>query len=227
MMQSMDQSETAANASLPGRLRRETAALHAQAERAGIMPDLLRGKINRRTYCTLLRNLHDIYVVLERELATHATNKFVAPIYATELRREAAIVADLDALHGAGWEREIEIATACAEYTRRLREVGESRPELLVAHAYVRYLGDLSGGQMLLAIVAKALQINGDGVRFYEFPEPGAAALAARFRAGLGTIHAEEATVAEIVKEAMYAFELHVCLFEELAEDEEGRTKIE
>ena len=217
----MDQSETAANASLPERLRRETAALHGQAERAGIMPDLLRGKIDRRTYCRLLRNLYDIYVVLERELAAHAANKCVAPIYATALRREAAIAADLHALHGAGWERDIGIATACAEYTRRLREVGESRPELLVAHAYVRYLGDLSGGQMLLAIVANALQISGDGVRFYEFPEPGAAVLAAHFRAGLKSIHTEEATVADIVKEAVFAFELHVRLFEELAATDE------
>lgn len=217
MMRPMDQSETAENENLPGRLKRATAALHAQAERAGIMPDLLRGKIDRRGYCRLLRNLHDIYVVLEGELAAHATNDCIAPIYATELRREAAIATDLHALHGTDWERDIDIATTCAEYTRRLREIGESRPELLVAHAYVRYLGDLSGGQMLLAIVANALQISGDGVRFYEFPEPGAAALAAHFRAGLKSIHTEEATVADIVKEAILAFELHVRLFEELA----------
>ena len=108
-------------------------------------------------------------------------------------------------------------ALTASTYVPELGKV--MRPELLVAHAYVRYLGDLSGGQMLLAIVANALQVDGDGVRFYEFPEPGAAALAAQFRAGLKTIHAEEATVADIIREAIYAFELHVRLFEELVVD--------
>lgn len=227
MMQSMDQPETASHASLPERLKQGTASLHAQAERAGVMADLLRGKIDRRTYCRLLRNLHEIYVVLERELATHAANDCVAPVYATQLRRAAAIGADLNALHGAGWERDIAIATPSAEYVWRLREIGESSPELLVAHAYVRYLGDLSGGQMLLPVVAKALQVNGDGVRFYEFPEPGATVLAARFRSGLKAIPAQEDLAAAIVREAMFAFELHVRLFEELAAGEEGGAKIE
>lgn len=34
------------------------------------------------------------------------------------------------------------------EYMNRIRAVGRDAPELLVAHAYTRYLGDLSGGQV-------------------------------------------------------------------------------
>lgn len=47
---------------------------------------------------------------------------------------------------------------------------------LLLAHAYVRYLGDLSGGQYVRRRIAKVYglpdandSIKGDGVRFYIF----------------------------------------------------------
>jgi heme oxygenase (biliverdin-producing, ferredoxin) len=42
---------------------------------------------------------------------------------------------------------------------------------LFLAHAYVRYLGDLSGGQTIRRQLVKAYKLpqNGDGVRFYTF----------------------------------------------------------
>jgi heme oxygenase len=39
-----------------------------------------------------------------------------------------------------------------------------------VAHAYTRYLGDLSGGQLLKKIAQRAMNLSsGDGLAFYEF----------------------------------------------------------
>lgn len=58
-------------------------------------------------------------------------------------------------------------------YTERLQTLSHSAdPSLLLAHAYVRYLGDLSGGQVIRRRVAQAYAIdaeNGSGVKFYEF----------------------------------------------------------
>lgn len=47
----------------------------------------------------------------------------------------------------------------------------ESKSSLLLSHAYVRYLGDLSGGQYIRRRVAKAYELpdTGEGVRFYIF----------------------------------------------------------
>lgn len=56
-------------------------------------------------------------------------------------------------------------------FTARLNALGQG-PDAgrLLAHAYVRYLGDLSGGQEIRRRIAKAYELEGsDGVRFYEF----------------------------------------------------------
>jgi heme oxygenase len=59
------------------------------------------------------------------------------------------------------------------EYTMRLQELSESSdPTRLLAHAYVRYLGDMSGGQFIRRRIAKAYDLDvdrGDGIRFYDF----------------------------------------------------------
>ena len=67
-----------------------------------------------------------------------------------------------------------------AEYTSRLRALASARdPAPLLAHAYVRYLGDLSGGQVIRRRVARAYGLEDDGgagVSFYEFAKLGGGA---------------------------------------------------
>ena len=59
--------------------------------------------------------------------------------------------------------------SAYLSHLRFLATASSSAPSLL-AHAYVRYLGDLSGGQYIGARIKKAYQLEGlDGTRFYQF----------------------------------------------------------
>ncbi len=210
--------DVAATTGLASLLRSATWTLHARAERSGIMPALLRGELERPVYCRLLRNLHALYEALEAALARHADDPLLAPIRDPRLARTAALAADLETLHGPEWPRDLRMADAGLAYVHRLRSIADRDPPLLAAHAYVRYLGDLSGGQLLLDIVRRSMRLSGDqGVAFYRFDAGDAPALARRFRIGLDAIPADAATVARIVGEAQDAFELHVRLFDDLA----------
>jgi heme oxygenase len=200
-------------------LREGTAALHREAERAGFMGELLRGRISRGGYCALLRNLHALYQSLEAHLIRHAGDPALAGGWFPELAREAALASDLATLHGACWEREIEVRPAMMRYVARLDEVAQGTPRLLLAHAYVRYLGDLSGGQIVRRVIASSLALGEDaGQSFYRFPEA-PERLAARLRTALDAIELLPHERAQLVDEARLAFGLHIALFEQLAED--------
>jgi heme oxygenase len=202
---------------LAARLREQTWPLHRQVERAGIMPTLLAGRLPRAGYCVLLRNLWEIYRTLEDALRRHADDAALSPIVLPPLFRADALAADLTALDGHGWEA-LPRTPAAGAYVRRLQALDRHQPARLVAHAYVRYLGDLAGGQIVGRIVGESLRLAGDrGRRFYDFGDRARAGeLAERFRAGLDNA-AVAAHAAAIVDEARLAFRLHARLFEQLA----------
>lgn len=206
-------------ASLAERLRDETRALHTEIERSPLMHALLRGELGLATYCQLLRNLHAIYVELETALTRHADDALVAPIFALALFRSGPLARDLNTLYGPSWEHAIPLQPACQLYVDRLRQLEKTRPALLVAHAYVRYLGDLSGGQLLKRIVAKSFRLApGEGIAFYVFGNlDQTLAMTRAFRAGLEHIGLGEEDTHSVVTEARQAFELHGSLFTQLA----------
>ncbi len=205
--------------SLAESLKAHTKALHTELERGPLMHSLLRGQMPLAPYCALLRNLHAVYAELEPALDQHAAHPSVAPLHLPRLFRCGPLADDLAELHGASWQQEIAMAAAARRYASHLREIAADRPALLVAHAYVRYLGDLSGGQMLRRIVAGGLALpDGRGTRFYDFGDASEVAAQVRaFRAGLAQLDHDDEQVAAIVAEAVLAFRLHQALFDELA----------
>ena len=206
--------------SLAERLKTETRALHTAAERSGFMGVLLRGQMERLAYCALLRNLHAIYAALEPALARHAQHAVIAPVFEPALARADALAADLLALHGPDWADAFELQPAAVRYARRLHEIDATQPAMLLAHAYVRYLGDLSGGQMLRRVVAEGMRLPAHtGTAVYNFGEPHEAqALNQGFRAGLDNVVIDAAGADALVAEAVLAFQSHRALFDELAQ---------
>lgn len=200
---------------LPERLKSETRAWHARAERAGVMGELLGRRIGRAAYCAMLRNLHAIYEALEAALDALPAAAPVRSLGPQALRRAPSLAADLEALHGRDWRRELPLAAATVTYVDRLRALNGA--PALAAHAYVRYLGDLNGGRALAALVRERfVPASGAGAAFYDFGvDP--AALRERFRTALAGLSFTQADEDTIVAEACWAFEAHVRLFEELA----------
>lgn len=202
------------HASLAARLKDETRELHRAVERTAFVRALLHGTLEPGRYVLLLRSLHGLYAALEAGLEAHAADPRLAPFAEPALRRRAPLEGDLQALAGPGW-RSLPTVPAAVRYIARLDALAAREPLRLAAHAYVRYLGDLSGGQLLAGIVARRI---GSATAFYGFGDAAAVARCAdALRLGLDGLGADPAVADAVVAEARTAFVLHGELFDELA----------
>jgi heme oxygenase len=214
-----DAAEAGAAGSLSARLQRATQATHTALERSVLMQRLLRGQMARADYAALLRSLHPIYAALEAGLSHPARHPVLAALPLAGLARAAALARDLCTLHGDDWPQALAPAPAAQDYAAHLVRLAREQPALLAAHAYVRYLGDLHGGQALARVVTRGLGLApGQGVAFYDFGS--AAAVRAHvlaLRRGLDRCAPDAAVAQAIVDEAVAGFERHRRLFDELA----------
>ncbi len=146
-----------------------TKALHTEAERSGIVVDILKGEASRDDYILLLRNLLPAYRALEDGIARHERSPGLAELAAYRLDRASAIESDLNHLSGAGWQERIPVLPSAAAYAARIADAASGDGSLLIAHAYTRYLGDLNGGQILRRLLVKALDLKPEELSFYDF----------------------------------------------------------
>lgn len=81
-----------------------------------------------------------------------------------------------------------------------------------MAHAYTRYLGDLSGGQVLGKITQKSLGLSSkEGLSFFSFPgvtSPNR--FKQLYRSRMNSIELTERQRAAVLQEAVNAFELNI-----------------
>ncbi len=187
------------------------------------MGALLRGQLALGSYRALLCNLLALYVALEVALEARQADPHVAPLHMPELYRAPALASDLMALGAPAAAAEGQVEEAARAYAKRLAQLAHSGSPRLVAHAYVRYLGDLYGGQTLARIVTRAYGLGPDATRFYAFgSDAQVQASRSAFRAALAAVPATPAEADLIVAEARWAFEQHCRLFEQLARRHSG-----
>ena len=107
------------------------------------------------------------------------------------------------------------------ELIARIHAISVTHPELLVAHSYTRYLGDLSGGQAFRKIARNALNLPEDkGTKFYEFDTiPDLKAFKGRYREALDSLSVSDEMADKIVDEANNSFFLSRSLFKGLEVD--------
>ncbi len=201
-------------AGLAARLRAGTAALHTRAERAGIVADLLRGRATQAGYALLLRNLLPVYREIEDGLWRRRDSPALRPFARPDLFRASAIEADLSALRGAG-AATAPLLPAAARYAHRARLAASGDGGRLIAHAYVRVLGDLSGGRLFAPLLARTLGLPPAALRFYAFPDvPDLDAAKSAWRAGIDRAAAMLDDPADMAREARIAFRLNIALSE-------------
>lgn len=190
-----------------------TKTLHVEAERTGIIRDLLRDEASREGYILLLRNLLPAYREMERGLERHRGSRNLAALALYRLDRAPAIESDLVALYGKGWRRGISLLDAGEAYARRIAKAAEGDGARLIAHAYTRYLGDLSGGQILQRLLERSLKLRPSELSFYDFPRfSDLAALKADYRKALDQAGALVSDPQAVIEEGAIAFSLNIDL---------------
>jgi heme oxygenase len=150
-------------------LRGLTRRLHVQAERSGFVADMLRGRASLSDYTLYLRNLLPAYQQLELGLERHRGAPAIRELALGEVYRVSALTADLDSLGGETWRDDLPLLATARRYADSIARAAEGSGEGLIGHAYVRYFGDLNGGQMLRRLLSKSLDLPAESLSFYEF----------------------------------------------------------
>ncbi|MCH8475109.1 MAG: biliverdin-producing heme oxygenase [Opitutales bacterium] len=226
------------------RVRQETKKIHTMAERCTFMRGFLRGAATKKSYRTYLAGFRKIYRTLEQCLERQRNHPVVKEFYFPELHRATAIEKDLAYFGGAqletsdpfteNWCEKLRLRRwglgepleheaslkAVFSYCQHLEKIESTNPAFLVPHAYTRYMGDLSGGQILARIAAKSMGLDParGGLSFYHFPEiQDHEAFKWEFRRRMDALeeHGPEFTQ-NFIDETIQAFRLNIAFFETL-----------
>jgi len=209
--------ENIASVNLATQLREGTKKSHSMAENVGFIKCFLKGVVEKNSYRKLVSNLYFVYSAMEEEMEKLKDHPILSKIYFPELNRKDSLEHDLQFYYGANWRNEVTPSASCNAYVKRIREVAQSEPELLVAHSYTRYLGDLSGGQILKNIAQKGMNLTEGGTAFYEFKTiSDEKAFKNNYRQAMNDLPVDQATAERIVDEANAAFKMNMNLFKEL-----------
>lgn len=161
-------------------LKELTHEQHRRAETRPFVKVLFSGVVNPKLYATYLKNQHPCYEILEVcAMPLGLLNDF------PEIRRAPVILADYLELWGDD-PSQPKLCPVVDEYIKYILSIKDD-PKKLMAHIYVRHMGDLSGGQM----IAKRVPGSGKYYQFGDDPEK----IKEAIRAKLDDSMADEAKV--------------------------------
>jgi heme oxygenase len=214
---------------LAGLLREGSQQQHRSAEGQSFVTELLAGRITAAEYLAFLTRLAAVYDALESVGQSLREDPWAGAVVDPALHRSAALRADLAFWWqqagrdeqpldvGAEVARVLRSSPATAAYVDRVA-ASARWGGLYVAHHYTRYLGDLSGGQVMGRVLTRTFGLQDqEGVRFFEFPEvPKVKPYKDRYRARLDALRVDDGGRARMLEEVRVAFSLNEGLFAEL-----------
>ncbi|MFT4199436.1 heme oxygenase (biliverdin-producing) [Gordonia sp. (in: high G+C Gram-positive bacteria)] len=192
-------------------LREATARAHESAERSAFVTDLMDGNLGAPAYAALVGQLLFVYRALESTGRRLSGDRVADAVLDERLDRESALTADLRAL---GVDpQQLQPLPVTAEYVAAIESSVED-PARFVAHHYTRYLGDLSGGQIIASRMRNLYGVPDEALTFYRFD--GIDKLKRykdEYRARLDALELDAADVDRLTAEAVRAFEFNQGLF--------------
>ena len=201
-------------------IKEGTKKSHSAAENTNFVAQFLKGVLDPTEYRKLITDFWYVYTTME-DCISKSEDPLVKQIRFKELERVKFLEEDLEYYYGPNWKDEAKPSEACNTYCYRINEVFNDNPYLLIAHHYTRYIGDLSGGQILKGIAEKALNPPlGKGLNFYDFPDVyDAKIFKTNYRRILDDLDLDQSQINALIAEANYAFRLNMYLFDELQGD--------
>lgn len=193
--------------------------MHRDAEGSTYLAALTAGQLDLTAYAALVSQHAVIYQALEDLTDAFADDPIAGQFAFPELARRPHLEADLAFLATQGIPAAAPTA-ATTRYAERLAELAKW-PGGFVAHHYVRYLGDLSGGQAIGRLIATAYGLvpGGDGVRFYSFDNVSPKPFKDNYRALLDNAPFDEREQEEVLDEVLLAYKFNVEVLTSLAEE--------
>jgi len=211
-------------------LKSHTAAAHTDAEESTFVAELMEGKLDTAALVSLLAQSLVIYRALETALDRFLDHPQLGGFIDPKLNRVAALEQDLAYHYGPDFDAmladgRIAIVPATQAYADKLATLGHESIEFLLAHHYVRYMGDLSGGQIIQRMVQRHYGLADEGLNFYTFPEiPKPKPYKDAYRERLNTTDFTPAQLAAILDYASESFEMNRAVFVDLGIDRAARA---
>jgi heme oxygenase (biliverdin-producing, ferredoxin) len=197
------------------RLHARIGKAHHQAEGMGFSRALLAGEATPLQLAALIRGLAPAYRLLEQQAPAAAQSLGAHCIPWNALARSTALEHDMAKL---AVLPATPASAAAQDWLEHLHTLAVSAPQRLLAHAYVRYGGDLSGGQQLAQQAAGILEQAGlPALSFWVFERP-LAELKAGLHDGFEELQLGGPQEQELLEEAETAFLLTQRLLAELAD---------
>ena len=200
-------------APLSAALHDSTMDAHERAETATFITRLMGGEGSADGLVALLRQSLPVYEALENACRDVGPDPRLAPILDPRLNRTDALRADLEFHQSAGRTFET-IVPAVEDYVAELRACA-GNAAALIGHHYVRYLGDLSGGQIIKTMVRRHYGLE-DGLSFYEFDIEKPKVYKDNYRSALNTLPLSDEDRQEALDAAARAFDLNHRIFLDL-----------
>eukprot|EP01118_Nematostelium_gracile_P003633 TRINITY_DN14202_c0_g1_i1.p1 TRINITY_DN14202_c0_g1~~TRINITY_DN14202_c0_g1_i1.p1 ORF type:complete len:212 (-),score=52.46 TRINITY_DN14202_c0_g1_i1:80-715(-) len=195
-------------------LKEGTLEEHQKTERHPFI-SRFRRELTVPQYRRMLGNFFFIYTALEEGLEKNKDHHVARMVYFPELHRLPKLSEDLEFYYGLDWQNQISMSPGTEVYVKRIQELSKTQPELLVAHSYTRYLGDLSGGQILKRMIIRTLQLEDEGHHFYDFDGIHASSFKNVYRERVDQI-VDQDIIQSIVDEAKAAFIMNAVVFNDL-----------
>lgn len=201
-------------------LYQATKEIHQNVERHPFLQSLFKGNLDPASYQQYLVDLKLVYSVLEEEIKAGLKNEpQLKQIYFPELNRSSALLVDLASPSFKAFPQ--HASQASFDYAEHLAKLGRQSPLLLAAHAYVRYLGDLSGGMILKRFVEKKWP---DATHFYDFSSalktyqlPDVNAFKSLYKERLNSLTLDAPTRKRLIQEAKLSFEYAAKIFDAIS----------